>query len=71
MYLITALLSDDTPVSLASEDTEEDSEDAFPHHLMINRVIVCSYNSWEHAWEDFGRCVRCTTQTEAVNVAKT
>jgi hypothetical protein len=70
MQLISAILSDFTTVSLiTSEDTEEDPE-SFSHHLMINGKLECSYSTWEHAWEDYGHCVRCATLKESVNVAR-
>jgi hypothetical protein len=69
MQLISAYLSDNTTVSLVSEVADEDPE-SHQHHLMVDGRIECSYNSWEHAWEEFGLCVRCATVTEVVKVAR-
>jgi hypothetical protein len=60
MQLISTLLSDRTTVSLVSDGTGEDPE-SFNFHLMVNGKLECSYNTWEHAWEDFGSCVRRAT----------
>jgi hypothetical protein len=69
MQLISAYLSDNTTVSLVSEGTEEDPE-SHQHHLLIDGNLECSYSTWDHAWEEFGLCVRCTTLTEVVKVAR-
>jgi hypothetical protein len=69
MQLISSFLSDDTVVSLVSEAAAEEPE-SFNFHVLVNGKIECSYTTWAHAWEDFGRCVRCTTLEDAVSVAR-
>lgn len=60
MQLISAFLSDETSVSLVTEAVipSDPEADVFPYHLMVNGRIDCSYNTWEHAWEDFTAYVR-------------
>lgn len=68
MRLISAYLSDNTTVSLVAEETSEDPE-SFSNHLMLDGRIVCSFSTWDQAWEEFGLCVRCATLEEVVGVA--
>jgi hypothetical protein len=64
MLLLTNVLSDDTSVTL-KEIPQED----FRYTLSINGHIECRYDTFEHAWADFGSCVVCTTFEEAKMVA--
>lgn len=76
MLFLTDVLSDGTEISLV-QTFEEDGEVAgrcdeenFPFSFRINDEDECRYNTFEHAWEDFGRCVRCTTLEELYKVAR-
>jgi hypothetical protein len=67
MISLTALLSDNTTVAL-SEDADS-SEEPFQFSLRISGTVVCRYNDFDFAWEDFGRTVRCASLEEARGVA--
>lgn len=60
---ITKVLPDGTEVALEETDAE------FDHSLSINGKVECMYNTFDHAWEDFGAIVRCATLQQAKTVA--
>lgn len=73
MLLLTFVLSDGTQITLkeTSEETSETcGDDVFPFSLIIAGKVECCYNSFEHAWEDFGTCVRCATLEVLRSVAE-
>lgn len=64
MLLLTSVLSDNTQITL------KQTADEFGFHLIIAGKVECQYNTFDHAWEDLGRCVRCATLEEVYSIAR-
>jgi hypothetical protein len=65
LLLVTIVLSDNTQVTLKETAGEE-----CHFHLIIAGKVECSYDTFEFAWEDLGRCVACSTLEESHKVAR-
>lgn len=65
MVRLAAVLSDDTSVSL--EESTEDSD--WPFYISVNGCVDCRYDTFQFAWEDFGRIVRCASLEEVKRLA--
>ena len=65
LLTLTSILSDNTQVTL-----KETAGEVFGFSLIIAGKVECQYDTFEHAWEDLGRCVRCTTLEEAHKIAR-
>jgi hypothetical protein len=63
MQSMAVVLPDGTAVQLKENGALE-----FRFDLVVNGKVECRYDTFQHAWEDFGRMVRCTVLEEVMEV---
>jgi hypothetical protein len=65
MLCLSHLLSDETVATLR----EVSAGDGFPYRLLLNGRVECCYDTFQHAWDEFGKVLGCVTLNEALGVA--